>query len=105
LKSLLTSAPILRNVDPNEDFVVCTNACKEGLGGVLSQNGHVIFYESIMLKDHERLYATHDLELVSITLAASAPIHVKCNHPQVINNITLLHAYLSDKKRWGDKLH
>jgi hypothetical protein len=38
LKSLLTSEPILIIVDPNEDFVVCTNACKEGLGGVLLEN-------------------------------------------------------------------
>jgi hypothetical protein len=36
LKRLLTSAPILRIAYPNEDFVVCTYACKEGLGGVLS---------------------------------------------------------------------
>jgi hypothetical protein len=38
LKSLLTSAPILRIAGPDVDFVVCTNACKEGLNGVLSQN-------------------------------------------------------------------
>ena len=36
-KELLTSAPILKIVDPNENFVVCTDACKEGLGGVLTQ--------------------------------------------------------------------
>jgi hypothetical protein len=36
LKKLLTSASILKIVDPNEDFIVCTDACKEGLGGVLS---------------------------------------------------------------------
>jgi hypothetical protein len=65
LKQLLTSAPILRIADPNEDFVVCTDACKEGLGGVFSQNGFVICYESIKLKEHERNYATHDLELVA----------------------------------------
>jgi hypothetical protein len=69
LKSLLTSVPILRIVDPNEDFVVCTNAWKEGLDGVLSQNGHVICYKSRKLKEHERLYATHDLELVAIVHA------------------------------------
>jgi hypothetical protein len=69
LKQLLTSAPILRITDPNEDFVVCTNACKEGLGGVLSQNGFVICYESRKLKEHERNYATHDLELEAIVNA------------------------------------
>jgi hypothetical protein len=52
LKQLLTSAPILRIV-ANEDFIVCTNPCKEGLGGVLTQNGFVICYESRKLKEHE----------------------------------------------------
>jgi hypothetical protein len=66
LKILLTSALILKIVDPNEYFIVCTNACKEGLGGVLSQNGHVICYESRKLKEPERHYATHELELVDI---------------------------------------
>jgi hypothetical protein len=69
LKQLLTSAPILRIADPNEDFIVCTDACKEGLGGVLSQNGFVICYESRKLKEHERHYATHDLELAAIVHA------------------------------------
>ena len=50
LKSLLTSAPILRIADPNKDFVVCIDACNEGLGGVLTQEGHVIAYESRKLK-------------------------------------------------------
>jgi hypothetical protein len=45
---------------------VCTDACKEGLGGVLSQNGFVVCYESRKLKEHERLYATHDLDLEAI---------------------------------------
>jgi hypothetical protein len=36
LKQLLTNAPILRIVYPNVDFMVCIDACKEGLGGVLS---------------------------------------------------------------------
>jgi hypothetical protein len=69
LKILLTSVSILRIADPDEDFMVCMDACKEGLGGVLSQNGHVICYESRKLKEHERLYATHDLELEAIVHA------------------------------------
>jgi hypothetical protein len=69
LKKLLTSAPILRIADPNEDFIVCIDAFKEGLGGVVSQNGCVICYESRKLKDHERHYATHDLELATIVHA------------------------------------
>jgi hypothetical protein len=69
LKQLLTSAPILRIADPNVNFLVCKNACKEGLGGVLSQNGFVIFYESRKMKEHENNYATHDLELATIVHA------------------------------------
>ena len=65
LKELLTSAPILKIAKPNEDFVVCTDACKEGIGGIFTQNGHVIFYESRKLKEHEKKYYTHDLELAA----------------------------------------
>ena len=50
LKHLLTTTPILIIVDANKYFVVCTNATKEGLGGVLTQEDHVIFYESSKLK-------------------------------------------------------
>jgi hypothetical protein len=60
LKNSFTSAPILKIVEPHEDFIVCTDACKEGLRGVLIQNGNVICYESRKLKKHERRYATHD---------------------------------------------
>jgi hypothetical protein len=69
LNILWTSTPILRIVDSYEDFVVCTDSCKEGLEGVLSQNMHVICYESRNLKENERIYATHDLELESIVHA------------------------------------
>jgi hypothetical protein len=46
LKHLLTHAPVLKIADPEVDFLVCTDACKEGLGGVLTQEGKVICYES-----------------------------------------------------------
>jgi hypothetical protein len=66
LKELLTSAPVLNIADPNESLVVCIDTCKEGLGGFLTQNGHVIGYESRKLKEHERNYSTQDLELATI---------------------------------------
>jgi len=69
LKKLRTRAPILRIADPNEDFIVCTDACNGGLGGVLSQNGYVVWYESRKLKEHERHYENHDLELVALVNA------------------------------------
>jgi len=69
LKQLLTSAPILKVADPDEDYVVCADACKEGFGGVLTQGGHVICYESRKLKEHEVNYAMHGLELAAIVYA------------------------------------
>ena len=66
LKHLLTITPILKIVDPFMDFVVCIDACNEGLGGVLLQYNYVVGYESRKLKDHENNYATHDLELAAI---------------------------------------
>jgi hypothetical protein len=65
-KDILTCAPILKIVDPDEYFVVCIDACKEDLGGVLTQEDHVVCYESRKLKEHERNYVTHDLELATI---------------------------------------
>ena len=59
-------APILKVGDPYKDYTICTDASKEGLGGVLSQEGHVVCYESRKLKDHERNYVVHDLELAVV---------------------------------------
>ena len=66
LKNLLTSASILRIADPNKEFVVCIDAYNDGLGGVLTQEGHVIAYESRKLKIHENNYANYDLELAVV---------------------------------------
>eukprot|EP00253_Pinus_taeda_P027714 PITA_27714 len=66
LKHLLTTAPILSIANPNKDYVVCTDASKEGLGGVLMQEGRVISYESRKLKEHEQKYSAYDLELAVV---------------------------------------
>ena len=66
LKNILTSAPILKIANPEKDFVVCIDACKQGPGGFLMQYNHVVCYDSRKLKDCEENYATHDLELVAI---------------------------------------
>jgi hypothetical protein len=61
LKDILTSAPIFKITDLDKYFVVCTDACNEGLSGVLTQKDHVVFYDSIKLKENEKNYATHEL--------------------------------------------
>ena len=50
LKHLLNTAPVLKIVDPFKDFVLCTNACMEGLGRVLIQETDIVDYESRKLK-------------------------------------------------------
>jgi hypothetical protein len=65
----LKSAPILKIENTDEYFCVCIDAYKEGLSGVLSQKYHVVCYKSSKLKEHERNYATHDLELATIVHA------------------------------------
>jgi hypothetical protein len=51
------------------NFLVCTDASKEGLGGVLMQDSRVITYISRKFRRHEENYATHDLELLAIVYA------------------------------------
>jgi hypothetical protein len=69
IKYLLTNAPVLKIAKPNKEFLVCIDSCKEGLGGVLMQDRHVICYESKKLNEHEVNYVTHDMELDAIVHA------------------------------------
>lgn len=56
-------------VDQEKDYVVCTDASKEGVGGVLMQEGKVIAYESRKLKEHEQKYSAYDMELTAVVNA------------------------------------
>ena len=69
MKHLLTHAQMLKIADPNKDFLVCIDVCKEGIEGFLMQEEHVIYYESKKLNKHEINYVIHDLELVAIVHA------------------------------------
>ena len=51
------------------DSLVYTDTSKEGLGGVLMQDGRVIAYISWKLRRHEENYAIQDLELLAIVYA------------------------------------
>ena len=45
---------------------MCTDACGEGLGGVLLQENSFIAYESRKLKKNEQNYSVYDLELAVV---------------------------------------
>jgi hypothetical protein len=68
MKHILTDALILKIADPKKDLLVCIDACKKELVGVLKK-GHVICYESRKLNENEQQYVIHDLDLVVIVHA------------------------------------
>jgi len=75
LKHLLTNALVLRIANPNKEFVVCIDACKEELGGFLMQEGWVVCYEPRKLNEHEHNYVTHNLKFEDIIHASKMWIH------------------------------
>ena len=75
LKKRLTSAPILIIPERDVGYTVYCDASREGLGCVLMQNGKVVAYGSRQLKDHEKNYPTHDLELAAVVFALKSWRH------------------------------
>jgi hypothetical protein len=69
LKERLMSPPVLIMPDLQKGFDIYCDACGQGLGCVLMQEGHVIAYASHQLRKHELNYPTHDLELAAIVHA------------------------------------
>jgi hypothetical protein len=55
--------------DLQKGFNIYCDACHQGLGCVLMQEGHVIAYASRQLWKHELNYPTHDLELADVVHA------------------------------------
>jgi hypothetical protein len=69
LKKSLMSPPVLVMPDLQKGFDIYFDACGQGLGCVLMQEGHVITYASRQLRKHEMYYPTHDLELTVVVHA------------------------------------
>jgi ribonuclease HI len=69
LKEKLMSPPVLIMPDLEKGFDIYCDACGQGLGCVLMQEGHVIAYASRQLRKHELDYPTHDLELAAVVHA------------------------------------
>jgi hypothetical protein len=69
LKERLMSSPVLIMLDLQKGFDIYCDACGQGLGCVLMQEGHVTDYASRQLRRHELDYPTHDLELAAVVHA------------------------------------
>ena len=74
LRTLITSAPILKIFDPNLPTRLKIDASSEGVGALLEQNHgslenrqwHPIGYSSRALRDYEKRYAQIEKETLSI---------------------------------------
>ena len=69
LKRKLTTAPVLTAPISGELFTIYCDTSIVGLGCVLMQQGKVVVYASRQLKQHERNYPAHDLELIVVVFA------------------------------------
>ncbi|XP_039602210.1 uncharacterized protein LOC120524423 [Polypterus senegalus] len=73
LKAALIGAPVLAYPDPNQPFLVDTDAINVGVGAVLSQSGEtgerVVAYYSCSLSRPERNYCVTRRELLAVILA------------------------------------
>jgi hypothetical protein len=63
------SPPVLVMPDLQKGFDFYCDACGQGLGCVLMQEGHVIAYASRQLWKQELNYPTHNLEMAAVAYA------------------------------------
>ena len=68
LKHRLVTAPILSIPSGSGGFIVYSDASNNGLGRVVMQNGKVVAYASKQVKEYEKKYPTHNLELAKVVL-------------------------------------
>ena len=69
LKQKLTSTLVLVIPNTGKPFEVYCDASHQGLGCVLMHERRVVAYASRQLKNHEKNYPTHDLELAAVVFA------------------------------------
>ena len=103
------TTPILKVPDMEQEFFVCTDASKEGLGCVLMQKGRVIAYASRKLRTHEENYATLNLEMAAIVYALKIWRHYLLGRKFDLrtDNCGLQHIFTQDhlntrQRRWSE---
>ena len=69
LKQRLVTAPVLTIPLGTGGFVIYSDASHKELDCVLMQNGKVVAYASRQLKNYEKNYLTHDLDLAAVVFA------------------------------------
>ena len=60
MKEVISNFPILALPDFSKAFVLECDASREGIGAVLKQGQHPIYFESRKLQQHENIYSIYD---------------------------------------------
>ena len=68
LKREMSTAPILQYYDPKKPVVLQTDACTKGLGAVLLQDGHPVYFASKSLTTAQQNYAI-ELKALAVSWA------------------------------------
>ena len=112
LKEKLVTTPVLVLPDIHKDFQVYCDASRQGLGGVLMQDGKVVAYASRQLRPHELNYPTHDLELAAVVHALKTWRHYLVgNHCDIFTDHKSLKYIFTQKelnlrqRRWLELIH
>jgi hypothetical protein len=66
--------------DVTKKFDIYYDPSHQGLGCVLTQEGHMVSYASWQLRKHEENYPTHDLELAMVAHAFKIWRHYLIGH-------------------------
>jgi predicted Fe-S protein YdhL (DUF1289 family) len=69
IKSMVTTAPLLKFYNPEEELTIQCDASEKGLGAALMQNGQPIAFTSRALTDAETRYAQIEKEMLAVVYA------------------------------------
>lgn len=90
LKDSLTSTSVMKYFDPQQELKIIVDASPVGLGGILTQDNHVLSYASRSLTDVESRYSQTEREALAIVWA--------CEHFNMYTNGARHFTVITDHK-------
>lgn len=97
LKKALCSAPVLAIPQFDKPFVVETDACSQGIGAVLMQEGHPLAFISRHLKGIQLILTIYEKELLAVVFAVQKWRHYLLTNHFVIKTDQRSLKYLLEK--------
>ena len=81
LKREISTAPILRYYNPKKPVVLQMDACTKGLGAVLLQDGHPVYFASRSITEAQQNYVAIELEALAVSWAVQKFHHYLYGRP------------------------